>query len=171
MPVAPPIRLLFLTGEDWFSVGIRAFTRGLPSHVALAFGPDGSQVVHAVSKGVRVEAREQLYTKYLFYDVAEFGVVPDVRAGLQTALTQVGKPYDKGEIYSRLINKVVRVACPWVPEAAASDGEWTCARFAMLLDPLGARIPEWRALDPKTVTPVELLRATEGGLGSFRRIR
>lgn len=171
MPYGDPIRLLFLTGEDWFSVGIRAFTQGLPSHVGVCFGPQGSHVLHAVSKGVKIEPRERLYAKYSFYDVAEFQIIPDVRPGFHQAASQVGKPYDKGEIYSRVINKVVRVACPWVPEAAVSEGQWTCARFAMLLDPMGARIPEWRSLDPKTVTPVELLRATEAGLGSFVRLR
>lgn len=152
-------RVAFFAGVDPFSLAVRAFTASRVTHAAVAI--DGN-ILHAASKGVLLEDRRRLYTHYLYEDVAEFEVLPDVTPGLNYMLKQLGKPYDLTEIASRVISKIAN-AFSGIDrmDALNSPGQWTCARFVMALDPTRVVFPEWRALDPRTVTPASLLQATQ----------
>jgi len=158
-------RLLFTGGDDAFSVLVRGWTGSYATHAAIVIG---DQVLHAVGKGVILEMRSALRTRYGYYDVAELEVLPDVSEGLRLASAQVGRRYDNLDVASRLLFVALRGLLPWTARRAVNTpGAWTCARFCMLLDPIGDRIPEWRHVDRTSVTPVDLL-AVAGP--SFRRV-
>ncbi len=160
-------RLLFLSGLDWFSLGVRVLTNSRAAHVAIVVGDN---VLHAASKGVFLEDRRRLYTAYRYSDIAEFEVLPDVGLGLDYLYSQLGQPYDSGEVFSRVITQVLNGFSGFDKmNAVGSRGQWTCARFAMAIDPMRDRIPAWWRLDPRTVTPASLLQATRTS-PSFRRV-
>lgn len=163
------VRVLFSSGTDPFSMFVRLATVSKTNHVAIVVGDN---IIHAVTKGVRLEDRRRLYTNYNYTDVAEFEILPDVRFGLDFIVHQLGRPYDRGELVTRLASKISNAlsgheAIPAI--GGISPGQWSCARLAMAIDPTRRQIPEWRGLNPQTVTPGSLLQATRTG-ASFRRI-
>lgn len=163
------IRILFSSGLDPFSVFVRLATMSKTNHVSIVVGDN---VIHAVTKGVRIEDRRRLYTSYNYSDVAEYEILPDVSLGLDFVMRQLGRSYDTAEVATRFVSKLVNgfgshEAVPAVGQT--SPGQWSCARLAMAIDPTRRQIPEWRKLNPQTVTPGSLLQATRTG-ASFRRI-
>ena len=166
-------KILFLRGRDPFSLSVQMMTLSEVSHVALILPSDrGELALHALVKGVRLEPRDKLDRN--FDPVAEFVVLPDVRTGLAFLLKQVGKPYDEGEVASRLFYHGLQAIFPWIAGAGTSTpakDKWTCGRLTMALDPVRNRIPEWWVLDPSLVTPVDLLdTTTKNSAGSFFRV-
>jgi len=160
-------RLLFLSGLDLISLGVRVLTMSRAAHVAIILGEN---VVHSVSKGVLLEDRRRLYTKYHYEDIAEYEILPDVGLGLDYLLSQLGRPYDNGEVASRIITQILNGFTGIDRmDSLTSRGQWTCARFAMAIDPMRDRIPAWWRLDPRTVTPASLLKATRTS-PRFRRV-
>lgn len=167
-------RILFMTGQDPFSVSVQMMTYSDVSHCGIVIPSEATQpemVLHAAGRGVKYEPRARLVSKYRFSDIAEYEILPDVSDGVIFLLKQVGKRYDNEEIVSRVILRVLQVASPWVTKAALpSPDQWTCARLAMAVDPTRTRLPEWKSLDPDSVTPIDLLTATDGG-PHFRRVK
>lgn len=160
-------RLLFLTGDDPFSAAVKAWTLSPASHVALALGNSGNLLLHAVAKGIILEPRWAVYRRLRYRDVAEFEVLPDVSRETNALLARAGDRYDYGEIVSHVLLRVARCALPWIPATVSTPRRWTCARFLLDLDPTRSKIPEWRGLDARTVTPSDLLRVAGS---SFRRL-
>lgn len=166
-----PVRLLFTTGPDWYQAAIRLTTLSPASHAAVAIGEHGEQILHAIEKGVRLEPRSDWLIKEKQRVVAEYLVQPDVSDGVRNMLAHVGERYDlPGVVRIGLIRMFNLFGSPVHYFGPMSNIAHTCARFVMLLDPLGHRIPEWRHIDRESVTPSDLLRAAEGG-PSFLRIR
>jgi hypothetical protein len=168
-------KLLFMTGQDPFSISVQMMTYSDVSHCAIVLprveGAADEMVIHAAGRGVKFEPRSKLYKKYRFLDIAEFEILPDVSYGVSYLLAQVGKPYDTEEVVSRVFLRIAQVASPWVRKSAVpSPGQWTCARLAMAIDPYRNIISEWRTLDPDSVVPIELLNASVNGL-NFHRVK
>jgi len=163
------IRILFSSGTDPFSVFVRLATVSKTNHVSIVVGDN---ILHAVTRGVRIEDRRRLYTHYNYTDVAEYEILPDVSYGLDFVMRQLGRAYDRGELVTKLASKLSNAFGVHESAPAAgqlSTGQWSCARLAMAIDPTRTQIPEWRRVNPQTVTPGSLLQATRMG-ASFRRV-
>lgn len=161
------IRLVFTTGGDLFSFGVQVMTLSDVTHVAIGLPPNGELLLHATLKGVVLQPR----AKWRQRPIADFAIRPNVLGGLARAASQIGKPYDTGEVAFRPFLAALQYLAPLAPRSAAQGtAAWTCARFVMLLDPGGDRILEWRGLDPLTATPADLLERCLVG-PSFVRVR
>lgn len=168
------LRLVFTQGDDLFSVGVRALSLSPTSHVAIGFGgaagaggaSSADHLLHVrLKKGVVLEPRK----KWKQPTIAEFVVLRNVSRGLAFCLSQIGRPYDTNEVTERPILTLIRTIMPLAPVDNRTPGAWHCARFAICLDPNGDVIPEWRGLDPLTVTPGELYDRCLYG-SSFMRV-
>lgn len=151
---------MFTTGWDPFQVLINVGTFSRAGHAAIGVG---DMLLHAYEKGVVYEPREQWFTSKKQRLVAEVEIVPDVSLGLRECFSRVGEPYDVVGVFRAALAITMRrfvSSIQWF--GPASRDSHTCAAFVMLLDPDGARIPEWRALDRAIVTPADLLAMTSG---------
>lgn len=164
-----PIRLLFMTGDDVLATGVKAFTLSPASHAAIAMGPYGNMLLHAITPGVVYESRWNFYQRAQYRDVAEYLIIPDVSDGLRRALMLIGQKFDVGGAASQFAFKLARIVCPWLPKTLSTSGRWTCTQLVMQLDSHGQRIPEWRGLDDRSVTAAELMAVAETS-PSFKRV-
>jgi hypothetical protein len=165
----PEIRLLFTTRDHPWDWGVRLMTTGDASHVAIALGPTGDPLVHATGEGVVIEPRARwLAGKKV---VAEYRILPDVSDGLnRRVLPSVGKRFGHGLIAVRALERALKLVSWPTIRLPATNHNLICSQTVMLLDPDGARIPEWRDLGMGTVDPQQLLERAERG-ASFQRIR
>lgn len=164
--------ILFATGNDPFSLGVKLLTTSSISHTAIVI--DENTIIHAVTSRVKREPRSKLYTRHHFTDVAEFEVIPNVDVGLNYLNQQIGKAYDMDEIFSGLFLRCLQLVAPTAvtKNGYSTKNKWTCARLAMGLDPQRNRIPEWWKIDPDGVSPEDLFQASNNGTGnSFNRIK
>jgi len=166
-----PVRLLFTGGGDVDQTIIRIGTRSPASHAAIAFGHDGEQLLHAYEKGVMLEPRSAwLASGDGQWIVAEYLILPDVTDGFDRMFRLVGERYDLPGAYRIGVLRLLQIlGSPIYNLGRTPDHAHTCARLIMLLDPLGAKIPEWHHIDIETVVPGDLLQAAAGP--SFLRLR
>lgn len=159
--------LVFTTGIDSFQFLVNFATLSPAAHTAIGLG---DHLLHANDRGVVLEPRIDWFTRKRQRLVGEFEIVPDVRHGVQRCLGRLGEGYDFPGIVRltvmialrHLRSSIGRVG--WAPGSAH-----TCSSFAMLLDPHGDLIPEWRDLDRASVMPVDLLGRAHSG-PSFRKL-
>jgi len=164
-----PVRLVFTTGSDLYQVAIRALTFSPASHVAIALGKNGETLLHAIERGVVLEPRSHWFGAMKQRLVAEYVVLPDVTEGVYEAMRHVDAPYDLPGIFKIIVLRALRfVASPVNSFGPIPDWAHTCALFAMLLDPAGRKIPEWRHINREAVAPGDLLLAAAGP--SFMRV-
>jgi len=156
--------LVFTSGFDPFQLLINIGTFSRAGHVAIGIG---AELLHAYEPGVRVDSREYWFGVKKQRLIYECEIVPDVMAGLAECASRIGEPYDVvGVLRAMFWLTLKRFASPLQRPGAASKTSHTCASFAMLLDPDGIMIPEWRELERGIVTPADLLLAARGP--SFR---
>lgn len=147
--------LVFTTGLDPFQVLINVSTLSEAGHVAIGLG---DHLLHAYEKGVVYEPREVWFTGKRQRLVRELEILPDVSEGVARCMQHIGEPYDVGGVLRTALRILLsRLQSPVVVRPNARISSHTCASFAMLLDPEGARIPEWRGVHRGTVTPADLL--------------
>ena len=148
-----PARLVFTTGLDPFQLLVGVTTGSKATHAAIGIGDD--QLLHAYEPGVLLESRDEFLRGKKQTLVAEFAVLPDVTDGIYEALSHVGKRYDVAHVIKIGLLRLLRpfTLRLW-PER---EDRFTCARFAMLLDPYGEAIPEWRDVWREAVVPADLL--------------
>jgi hypothetical protein len=152
-------------GFDPFQALIAVAGKSFVGHVAIGF--DG-QLLHAYEPGITLESREAYLAKRNQQVVAEYAVLPDIRAGLDAAIQKVG---ERGFFSGAIVIVLARALQLWGSplQHLVSTNERTCARFAMTIDRDGAHIPEWREINRQTVVPGDLLAAAEAG-PSFQRV-
>lgn len=163
-----PVRLIFTMGWDPLQLLINIGTRSAAAHVAIGLGDAGSHILHAYEPGITLEPREDYLLKRQQILVAEYEIVPDVAPGLTEALSRIGQRGFAIGAFQIGVIRLLRMACSPLYKAGVSN-EQTCARFAMLLDPTGERIPEWRGIARRDVVPGDLLAAAQTG-PSFRQL-
>ena len=138
-------RLVFTTGSDPFQALLKLGTRSDSTHAAIGIG---DQLLHAYEDGVILEPRSEWFDRAEQRLCAEFWVLPDVTHGLHVALQHVGDKYDViGIIKAALLRALDLCASPVRDLGPVANDAHTCACFAMLLDPFGIQIPEWRSID------------------------
>ena len=161
-----PVSLVFTTGADPFQFFIKVGTRSPATHAAIGVG---DKLLHAYEDGVKLDPRSAWFGDDRQALIAEFMIVPDVSQGVQLAAQHIGRPYDVvGIVKAALLRGLAFCASPVQSFGPATDNAHVCASFAMLLDPYGIQIPEWRAIDRANVSPADLLAAARGP--SFRRV-
>jgi hypothetical protein len=164
-PVPSSISLVFTTGLDPFQMLISIAGKSFAAHVAIGIG---DQLLHAYEPGITLEPREDYFAKQKQHLVAEYAILPDVGDGLREALTHVGKRgFFTGATQIAIIRALRIVGSPL--QHLVPSNERTCARFAMMLDRKGERIPEWRDVRRRSVVPGDLLAVAEDG-SSFQRL-
>jgi len=152
-------------GWDPVQLLINVSTRSRAAHVAIGLG---DHLLHAYEPGITLEPREAYLGNREQHVVAEYDVLAYVDDNLRDALAHVGRRgWWTGAIQIAAI-RALRV-CGSPLQHLIPSNERTCARFAMLLDPRGDRIPEWGGIHRRTVVPADLLAAAETGL-SFQRV-
>jgi hypothetical protein len=158
--------LVFTTGADPYQFLIKIGTRSLATHTAIGLG---DQLLHAYEIGVVCEPRDYWFGEMQQGLVAEYAILPDVTAGVRLALQHVGKKYDVAGAFKIGVLRALRaMGSPIQSLGPLSDEAHTCACFAMLMDPYGQQIPEWRGISREAVVPADLLRAADGP--SFQRV-
>jgi len=164
--IATPPTLVFTAGFDPFQVLINISTFSRAGHVAIGLG---NSLLHAYEPGVVLEPRERWFTAKKQRLIYECEILPDVSTGLQECFAHIGEPYDVlGAIRIGIWITLKRFLSPIQNLGPASKTSHTCASFAMLLDPQGERIREWREVRRGIVTPADLLLAARGP--SFRSV-
>jgi len=160
-------RLVFTTGVDPFQLLINVGTCSIAGHAAIGLG---DALLHAHEDGVLIEPRSVWLGKERQRLVAEFLILPNVDDGIAFALSQIGKGYDNPGVIRAAIFRILKLTLsPIQYLGPAPMNRHTCAAFAMLIDPYGQRIPEWRGLDRATVVPADLLSLASMG-PSFQRV-
>lgn len=149
--------LVFTTGLDPFQVLINVSTQSWAGHVAIGLG---DHLLHAYERGVVYEPREAWFTGKRQRLIRELEILPNVSDGVTRCMRHIGEPYDVGGVLRTALHIMLsRFQSPVVLKPDARITAHTCASFVMLLDPEGARIPEWRDVQRGTVTPADLLEA------------
>jgi hypothetical protein len=156
--------IIFSTGDDWFSWLVRTVTLSDVGHVSIGLG---DHMLHARDCGVVVEPRSNWFLDRAQRHVAEFEIVPDVSRNILRCLSHVGEPYDKPGLLRVGLGIALRRSLSLLKPWPADPGSHTCAAFAMMIDPDGELIPEWRDIARRDAVPSDLY----GAMGSsFRRI-
>ncbi len=163
-PVPGSVSLVFTTGFDPFQMLISVAGKSMAAHVAIGLG---DQLLHAYEPGIVLEPREDYFANKQQKLVAEYAILPDVSDGLDEAMGNIGKGgFHVGATQIALLRILRIVGSPL--QHFISTNERTCARFAMLLDRTGERIPEWRAVNRRAVVPGDLMMVADGP--SFQRV-
>jgi len=153
-------RLVFSTGADPYQFLIKVGTQSPATHAAIGLG---DRLLHAYEVGVVLEPRDYWFGDMQQQLIAEYAILPDVSAGVREAFRHLGKKYDiAGAVKIGLLRALQVFGSPLQSLGPISDEAHTCACFAMLLDPYGLRIPEWRWIRRESVVPGDLLRACKG---------
>ena len=160
-----PVRLVFTMGWDPFQLLINVSTRSTAAHVAIGLG---DHLLHAYEPGITLEPREEYLEKREQKLVAEYNVLPYVDDHVRAALVHIGQRGFWLGVFQVGFIRALRL-CGSPLSHLFSSNERTCARFAMLLDPRGDRIPEWQGIHRHAVVPADLLVAAEAG-PSFERV-
>lgn len=156
--------LLFTAGHDPFSGAIRQATWAPCSHSAIGLG---DTLLHTTERGVVTDNRDEYFKTSPL--VAEYEIIPDVADRLPGIIALMGQKYDYGWVAGWLIKGALDVQfSPLAACVPLSRAGMTCAQLVFQLDPRGERIPEWRGLDVRDVTPAQLWRRTHGP--SFRPV-
>lgn len=163
-----PISLVFTTGDDAFQQFIRIGTWSATSHVGIGLG---NWILHADDAGVVLEPKDFLFRQQQQRRVAEYSIIPNVRGGLDEALTHIGKRYDYPGVVRVGFLRLLKLLGSPLHRSLGSvpDDAHVCSAFVMLLDREGQRIPEWRGMNRAGCTPADLLGVAETG-PSFLRI-
>lgn len=164
-PTPRPLSLVFTTGLDPFQALIGIVGNSIAAHVAIGID---DQLLHAYEPGIVLEPREAYFENKEQHLVAEYAILPDVDDGLREALQHVGK---RGFALGAAQIAIVRALqiCGSPLQHLIPTNERTCARFVMMLDRTGDKIPEWKSVRRRAVVPGDLLSVAESG-ASFQRL-
>lgn len=149
---------------DPFQLFVNVGTWSPASHAAIGLG---DWLLHVHDAGVVHEPRSAWLDSGQRL-IAEYAVLPDVRAGLVERFSHLGDRYAFFEVAKITALRLMHLlAFPVRSLGPVARGSHTCAEFVMGLDPSGLIVPEWRSINRASVVPADLLAAMGP---SFRRI-
>ncbi len=163
------MKIVFTKSSGFVAWAIRNITGGEASHVALEL--DDGTFLQADQGGVQISNLTSFLNNGQRKIIAEFEPKPETLKYLDISwgMSKIGSEYD----YLGLVGDVLPLfSWRWfhlkMGDPFESVSKFWCSRFIAELDTQG-KIPEFQQIDPRIVTPVQLLKAMQKG-NSFTKI-